>query len=238
MVSDTIRLGDPLRYPDRMDHEQLPLRERKYRRTRETIIATALALFADRGFDRVTVDEIAARAEVGRTTFFRYFADKQELLFADDDELMQVLIDAVEPAAARHAPIGDATEAAIGITRIGLLAMAHVIDRRGTTWLATRQRLVLANPPLAARSLVKERQYFDTAVGLLLKHKATRETAALAVGIAAACYQTAQALTADRPGNLCDAVELAFWRIATLDRRTLRGHLSGARGGRARRAGG
>jgi AcrR family transcriptional regulator len=211
-----------------MDHEQLPLRERKYRRTRETIITTALELFTDRGFDGVTVDEIAARAEVGRTTFFRYFADKQELLFADDDELMDALTDAVEPAASRHAPIGDAAEVAIGVTRIGLLAMARVIARRGTTWLATRQRLVLANPALAARSLVKERQYFDTAVELLARHGAARDTAVLAVGIASACYQTAQALTADHPGELTHAVDVAFRRVAALDRRTLVRQLSQA----------
>jgi len=137
-----------------MEHEQLSLRERKQRRTRETIIATALALFAERGFDRVTVDEIAAGAEVGRTTFFRYFVDKQELLFADDDELMEALTYAVEPAAAQHAPIGDALETAIGVTRIGLLAMTRVIGRRGSAWLRTRQQLVLANPALTARSLV------------------------------------------------------------------------------------
>jgi AcrR family transcriptional regulator len=204
-----------------MDDEQLPLRQRKHRRTRETIINTALALFADRGFDGVTVDQIAARAEVGRTTFFRYFADKQELLFADDDELMQVLVDTVEPAAARHAPIGDQLELAIGVTRTGLLAMAQLIARRGATWVTTRQRLVLANPALTARALVKERQYFDAAVALLDRHGATPATAALAVGVAAACYQTAQALTAHHPGQLTDAVDQAFQRVASLDRRTL-----------------
>ena len=59
---------------------ELSLRERKQRKTREAILAAAMDLFAERGFDRVTVDEIAARAEVGRTTFFRYLTDKQELL--------------------------------------------------------------------------------------------------------------------------------------------------------------
>jgi len=204
-----------------MEQEQLSLRERKQRRTRETIIATALALFAERGFDRVTVDEIAAGAEVGRTTFFRYFVDKQELLFADDDELMEALTYAVEPAAAQHAPIGDALETAIGVTRIGLLAMTRVIGRRGSAWLRTRQQLVLANPALTARSLVKEQQYAHAAVQILTSHGASRDTAVLATGIAAACYQTAQAITADRPGDLSNAVNQAFKRVTTLDRRRL-----------------
>jgi AcrR family transcriptional regulator len=221
MVLSTVRGRGPIRYPDQVDHEQLSLRERKYRRTREAIISTALELFAERGFDNVTIDEIASRAEIGRTTFFRYFPDKQELLFFDDDELMKAMTDAVDPAGAAHTPIGDAVEVALGVTHLGLLAMARVIDRRGTGWLATRQRLVLANPTLTARSLVKERQYAETAVELLAKHGATLDAAVLAVGIASACYQTAQTLMAAHPGGLAEAVDLAFERIAALDRRKL-----------------
>ena len=49
-----------------------PLRERKQQKAREQIVEAAFALFAERGFTDVTVTDIAERAEVGRTTFFRY----------------------------------------------------------------------------------------------------------------------------------------------------------------------
>ena len=198
------------------DDQALPLRARKQRRTREAIIGTAMTLFAERGFDGVTVNEIAARAEVGRTTFFRYFTDKQEVLFADDEELMVALTEALGRAAGESAPIGDSLEDAIGATRTALLAMTGLVARRAA-WLSVRQELIAAHPALTARSLIKERQYAQAAVELLVKHGATVQVAALAVGIASACYQTAELTTRQAPDQLPAAVDDAFRRLAALD---------------------
>jgi hypothetical protein len=51
----------------------------------------ALELFEARGFERTTVDQIAASADISRRTFFRYFADKEELFFAEDERLLEVI---------------------------------------------------------------------------------------------------------------------------------------------------
>ena len=59
-------------------------RERKRRQVEDRIVDAAFALFVERGFDTVTVDEIAQPADIGRTTVFRYFSDKQEVVFARD----------------------------------------------------------------------------------------------------------------------------------------------------------
>jgi AcrR family transcriptional regulator len=56
------------------------LRARKKRRTRDRLYDAALALFAERSYDEVTVDAICARAEVGRATFFRFYGSKAGLL--------------------------------------------------------------------------------------------------------------------------------------------------------------
>jgi AcrR family transcriptional regulator len=61
-------------------------------------VAAGLELFAERGFERTTVDQIAAAAGISRRTFFRYFADKEELFFAEDERLLQVVEDTLDGA--------------------------------------------------------------------------------------------------------------------------------------------
>jgi AcrR family transcriptional regulator len=57
------------------------LRERKKQRTRELIAETARELFVERGFERVTVAEIARSSEVSEKTVFNYFPTKEDLVF-------------------------------------------------------------------------------------------------------------------------------------------------------------
>jgi AcrR family transcriptional regulator len=77
------------------------LREEKKERRRGRITAAALALFAERGFEGTTIDEIAAAADVSRRTFFRYFARKEDVILdwkrSTADELSAAL--AQRPAA-------------------------------------------------------------------------------------------------------------------------------------------
>ncbi|MEU1344234.1 TetR family transcriptional regulator [Streptomyces sp. NPDC005827] len=69
-------------------NQRMGLRESKKERTRETVSATAIRLFLDRGFDRVSITEIAEAAEISRRTLFAYFPTKEDLVlhrFADHE---------------------------------------------------------------------------------------------------------------------------------------------------------
>ena len=77
------------------------LRERKKARTRAELQSHALRLFRDRGYADTTVDDIAAAAEVSRSTFFRYFPTKEDVVLFDDvDPLMAEAFEAQPPGTA------------------------------------------------------------------------------------------------------------------------------------------
>ena len=81
------------------------LRERKKRRTRELIAATAARLFAERGYEHVSVLDIAAAAEVSEQTVYNHFPTKSELILDRDQQLRDELTSAIrERAPGFHRP--------------------------------------------------------------------------------------------------------------------------------------
>ncbi|MFI1485034.1 TetR family transcriptional regulator [Streptomyces sp. NPDC020747] len=173
----------------------------------------AMKLFVEHGFEVVTVADIARRAEVGRTTFFRYFVDKQEVLFADEEQHHEALVSAVDHAAATLAPIGASLDRALDAGHAGLRALVGSIAEH-TRWLAEHERLISGDPALLARSLLKRRAYGAAAIDVLERHGADRETAVLAAAVRQACYEAAVALTGAEPERLPGAVEAAFERLS------------------------
>jgi AcrR family transcriptional regulator len=84
------------------DDVLLGRRERRAAETRAAIVGAARTLFEEQGFADTTVDEIAARADIAPRTFFRYFATKEAVLFADYEELHRGLLDSI-----RHRPADE-----------------------------------------------------------------------------------------------------------------------------------
>jgi AcrR family transcriptional regulator len=81
------------------------LRFRKRQATRQAISDAATRLFIERGFDNVTVDEIAAAADVGRMTVFNHFVRKEDMFFDRDEEGREILREALRQRDPRVAPL-------------------------------------------------------------------------------------------------------------------------------------
>ncbi|MFB6618461.1 TetR/AcrR family transcriptional regulator [Streptomyces sp. NPDC056367] len=80
------------------------LRERKKRRTRDALLRAALLLFLAQGYERTTVDEITDTVDVSQRTFFRYFANKEEVAFAVQDLVESHFVAALRSRPAAEGP--------------------------------------------------------------------------------------------------------------------------------------
>src|SRR5471030_611208 len=80
-------------------------RSRKRLATREGISNAATRLFLERGFDQVTVDEIAEAADVGRMTVFNHFPRKEDMFFDRDEEGREILREALQQRDSCVSPI-------------------------------------------------------------------------------------------------------------------------------------
>jgi AcrR family transcriptional regulator len=125
------------------------LRELKKERTRRLIVDTAWRMFADRGFDRVTVVEVAREAQVAEATVFNYFPTKEDLFFFRLEAFGSQLIDAISARDAGE-PVLVAFRRYL-LESGGLLAQAEAGDPDAFTQLRTVNRVIAASPALLAR---------------------------------------------------------------------------------------
>lgn len=98
--------------------------DRRIQRTRQLLRGSLLALIKEKGFEALSVQEIADRANVGRTTFYAHFSDKEELLLHGFDDLRAVLRQRQREARARP---GGQSERLFGFSRE---LFEHVNDHR------------------------------------------------------------------------------------------------------------
>ena len=125
------------------------LRELKKEQTRQLIADTAWRLFADRGFDRVTVAEIAREAQVAEATVFNYFPTKEDLFYSRLEAFGTRLADAVSARPAGE-PVLAAFRRAL-MDEGGLLTQVEAGDAEALTRLRTVNRVIADSPALLAR---------------------------------------------------------------------------------------
>jgi AcrR family transcriptional regulator len=128
------------------------LRERKKQQTRQAIAAAAFELFAEHGFERVPVTEIARRAGVSEATVFNYFPAKEDLVHGRMEEFGARLVEAV-----RDRPPGEPPVAAFRRHLLSEGGLLRSPEPGAEATLRTVSRIIAESPALLAR----ERQVHD-----------------------------------------------------------------------------
>ncbi len=152
----------------------------------------ALQLYQERGFDQTTVAEIAERAGLTERTFFRYFADKREVLFWGQDRLREVYMNAIASAPRSATPL-EAVAAA-------LQAVTPIFEERRER-ARQRQAVIAANPSLEERELQKRAILGAAMTGALRQRGVPEPTASLAADIGVIAFKTAYARWISDAGN-------------------------------------
>ncbi len=118
--------------------------------TRMRTVAAAYELFEERGYDRTSVDDIAERAGIGRSTFFRMFGSKDDVIFPEHEELlarMEARLAGAVTTETRHLAVAEAAR----LVMLNYLSEGEVAR--------ARYRLTRSVPVLRAREIVGQQQY-------------------------------------------------------------------------------
>lgn len=166
-------------------------RTRKRQMTRQAISDVATRLFFERGFDRVTIDEVAQAADVGRMTVFNHFPRKEDLFFDREDAIRDAAITALRARDRATSPIQ------------ALRALAHrLIDTPDPTFPLFDGTCRFVQTALASEALkARARQMRDEFVQLL----------------AAALIEDAAAPKDDPDAHLAAGLIAAAWTVAFME---------------------
>ncbi|MDX6354404.1 MAG: hypothetical protein QOF98_1307 [Streptomyces sp.] len=167
---------------------------------RERLVRIALDLFAEQGYDATTVIQIAERAGLTKTTFFRHFRDKREVLFAGQHILSRILADAITTAPDAATPLQAVTAA------LDALSAAFPTDRRELS--ARIQAVIADNSELQERAAFKRIGLAAAMTDALHKRGVPEPTASLAAELGIRAFYDAFRQWTD-PANQQPLTDLA-----------------------------
>ena len=149
---------------------------------RERLERAAMDLYRERGFDETAVADIAARAGLTERTFFRYFADKREVLFGGASALQDLLTDRIAAAPEALGPLDTVATA--------LEATSAMFEER-RPFARARQAVIAAHPALQERELIKLASLAAAIAGALRGRGAPEPAATLAAEAGVAIFKLA-----------------------------------------------
>jgi AcrR family transcriptional regulator len=159
----------------------------------ERLVLAALDLFTERGYENTTVVEIAARAGVTKSTFFRHFPDKREVLFGGET-MSGLLAEAIAAAPAAATPLEAVGHAVEAIGR-------EVFTPARRAFIARRRDVISANPELQEREALKGLALTASMTAALKQRGVPELTASVAAELAGLALKIAYDRWTDATNN-------------------------------------
>jgi len=160
----------------------------------ERLVVAALDLFAERGYENTTVIEIAERAGLTKSTFFRHFPDKREVLFGGGVAMAELLAGAIAAAPGSAAPLEAVARAMDAVAR-----EAFTPGRR--EFSARRRAVIAANPELQEREALKGLTLTASMTDALTRRGVPEMTACVAAQLGALAMKIAFDRWIDAPND-------------------------------------
>ncbi|HVV14629.1 helix-turn-helix domain-containing protein [Amycolatopsis sp.] len=158
----------------------------------------ALDLFTEQGYDRTTVAQIAQRANLTERSFYRWFADKREVLFGGGEELEQLIVSRIDAAPPELDPLPTLLAA--------FTAVPEVVRPR--EFLLERSAVIAANPPLQERELIKLASLSGAITAALVRRGCEPQLARLATDVGSAVLRlTAARCLADERADFAEVLQ-------------------------------
>lgn len=150
--------------------------------TRGRLQQAAVELFAAHGYATTTTEQIAAAAGVTQRTFFRHFRDKEEVLFAEGEELLEALLQGARSVPQDAAPVA--------VVRAALRSLAGRLQE-GREEQRARAGVVASDPALVGRDLAKQAHWVAALADALAGRGLPPARAQALVGAGAAAFRAA-----------------------------------------------
>lgn len=183
--------------------------DRRRRRARLHLCRTAVALFAEQGYAETTTEQVAAAADVSRSTLFRHARDKEDLVFGLEDENIEAARAAAGPLSVGHT-VTDTLEQAAAQVASGLEPLRE--------FFLQRAEVVATSPALQARAAAKNRRWEAVVAQIVAeRYRLAPDDALLLASVTVSCFTVAEGRwLADPTASFPDLVHQTFTRLRVL----------------------
>lgn len=157
------------------------------------LVDAAVDLFLEQGYENTSVAEIAERAGLAKSSFFRHFPDKREVLLAGQDMLSQLLADGIAAAPPEATPMEAVTA--------GVAACAEVFVSERRAFAVKLRSVVAGNPELQEREALKRARFTEAMTNALRQRGVDAPLATVAAELGALAFRLSWERWTDAPDD-------------------------------------